>query len=461
MDQEARIDVVREFDGSGLGDARRRYSLQRLARSMSVDPSASFPTATRTDAALEAAYRLLRNEAVSMEGILAGHYARTAERAALENVLLAVHDTTIFKFKGEGTREGLGPINGHGQGFHGHFTLLVRPGEARLPLGIIAVQTWVRPVGGQKGTKTRGQSLEASRWKKGAAITEERLAGQCDVIHVMDREGDSYDLWAELIAAGSRFVIRNSRPRVLEDGELLSDRIERATTVVEREVQLSQRRAVNDLFNRQRRNPGREGRQARLAISAQAVTISRPVSCAKTLPETIRVNFVHVREIDTNGSEPPVDWVLATTEPIDSVAEIERIVDTYRSRWVIEEFFKALKTGCEFEKRQLESEHTLSNALGLLVPIAWQMLLLRSLSRSDETAPASDVLTETQVNVLAAFSPKFPTRPTVRQAMLAIAGMGGHIKNNGEPGWIVIGRGFQHLLVLEAGWKAAKRSDQS
>ena len=162
-----------------------------------------------------------------------------------------------------------------------------------------------------------------------------------------------------------------------------------------------------------------------------------------------------------NGSEPPVDWVLATTEPIDSVAEIERIVDTYRSRWVIEEFFKALKTGCEFEKRQLESEHTLSNALGLLVPIAWQMLLLRSLSRSDETAPASDVLTETQVNVLAAFSPKFPTRPTVRQAMLAIAGMGGHIKNNGEPGWIVIGRGFQHLLVLEAGWKAAKRSDQS
>lgn len=460
MDEAAQIDVVREFEGSALGDVRRRYSLERLARSMAVDPSASFPTATKTDAALEAAYRLLRNESVSMEGILAGHYARTVERAASESLVLAVHDTSIFKFKGEGTRDGLGPIHGRGQGFFGHFTLLVRPGEARLPLGIIAVQTWVRPVGGQKGTKTRGQSLEASRWKKGAAITEERLAGQCDVIHVMDREGDSYDLWAELIGSGSRFVIRNSRRRVLEDGELLSERIARGTTMIEREVQLSRRRAANDLFNR-RRNPAREGRLARLAISAQSVTLSRPVACAHTLPKTISINFVHVRELDTNGSEPPVDWLLATTEPIDSVADIERIVDTYRSRWVIEEYFKALKTGCEYEKRQLESEHTLSNALGLLVPIAWQMLLLRSLSRSDGSAPASNVLTETQLSVLAAFSPKLPPRPTVRQAMLAIAALGGHIKNNGEPGWIVLGRGFQHVLVLEAGWKAAKRSDQS
>ena len=35
--------------------------------------------------------------------------------------------------------------------------------------------------------------------------------------------------------------------------------------------------------------------------------------------------------------------------------------------------------------------------------------------------------------------------------MLAIARLGGHIKNNGEPGWIVLGRGFQDLLLLEIG----------
>jgi hypothetical protein len=42
----------------------------------------------------------------------------------------------------------------------------------------------------------------------------------------MDREGDSYDLWAELITASSRFVIRNSRRRILDNGEWLSDVIE-------------------------------------------------------------------------------------------------------------------------------------------------------------------------------------------------------------------------------------------
>ena len=459
MGKAAELEVLAEFEGSALGDVRRGNSLRRLALSLAVDPTASFPAATRTDAALEAAYRLLRNKAVSMEGILAGHYAQTVERASSESVVLAVHDTTPFKFSGN--RDGLGPLHGRGQGFQGHFSLLVRPGEARLPLGVIAVQTWVRPQGGQKITKTTGQSMEASRWKKGAALTEQRVAGKCEVIHVMDREGDSYDLWAELMAAKSRFVIRNSRRRKTENGEWLSDAIERATTIIEREVQLSGRRARNDLFNR-RRNPARESRLARLALSAQSVTLLRPLTCSEHLPETIRVNFVHVREVETNGSELPVDWVLATTEPIESIADIERIVDVYRSRWVIEEYFKALKSGCDYERRQLESEHTLSNGLAVFVPIAWQLLLLRALSRQDEGASATEALTQTQLSILATESgKKLPTKPTVRQAMLAIAGLGGHIKNNGEPGWLVLGRGFQYLLTLEKGWMASKRSDQS
>jgi hypothetical protein len=457
MDEAAQLSVVREFERCELGDERRRERLRKLAQALALDPTASFPSATKTNDALEAAYRFLRNKAVSMEGILAGHYAQTAERASSESVVLAVHDTTPFKFKGD---RGLGPLHGRGQGFQGHFSLLVRPGEARLPLGVMAVQTWVRPESGQEATETTGQSLEASRWKKGAAIVEKRIPENCTVIHVMDREGDSYDLWAELLAAQSRFVIRNSRRRKLENGEFLSDVIDRGKTVVEREVQLSGRRAVNDLFHRQR-NPARETRLARLALSAQSATLRRPLTCAKNLQETIEVNFVHVREIDTNGSEPPVDWVLATTESIETVADIERIVDIYRSRWVIEEFFKALKTGCGYEQRQLESEHTLTNALALLIPIAWQLLLLRSLSRESEDAPATEVLTDTQLTVLASFSKKLPRKPTVRQAMLAIAGLGGHIKNNGAPGWLVLGRGFQFLLTLEQGWNASKRSDQS
>ena len=38
----------------------------------------------------------------------------------------------------------------------------------------------------------------------------------------------------------------------------------------------------------------------------------------------------------------------------------------------------------------------------------------------------------------------------------AIAALGAHIKNNGPPGWLVLGRGFDTLLTLELGWLAAK-----
>jgi hypothetical protein len=40
--------------------------------------------------------------------------------------------------------------------------------------------------------------------------------------------------------------------------------------------------------------------------------------------------------------------------------------------------------------------------------------------------------------------------------MLAIAKLGGHLKRNGDPGWITLGRGYERLLILEEGWKLAK-----
>ena len=95
---------------------------------------------------------------------------------------------------------------------------------------------------------------------------------------------------------------------------------------------------------------------------------------------------------------------LLTTEPIDTVEQIVRIVDWYRTRWLIEEFFKALKTGCAYEKRQLESLPTLLVALALLAPIAWRLLLLRHLSREPPATAATVALTPRQLQVLRASS---------------------------------------------------------
>ena len=64
-----------------------------------------------------------------------------------------------------------------------------------------------------------------------------------------------------------------------------------------------------------------------------------------------------------------MEWVLWTSEPVETAEQVAQVVDGYRTRWLIEEYFKALKTGCAFEERQLRSIRTLTNALGLRHPL--------------------------------------------------------------------------------------------
>jgi len=68
-------------------------------------------------------------------------------------------------------------------------------------------------------------------------------------------------------------------------------------------------------------------------------------------------------------------------------------------RWTIEKYFKALKTDCQYEKRQLESAHSLLNALAILAPVAWRLVLLRHLARNAPKRSASDALTPTELEV--------------------------------------------------------------
>jgi hypothetical protein len=121
--------------------------------------------------------------------------------------------------------------------------------------------------------------------------------------------------------------------------------------------------------------------------------------------------------------------------PIDTPEQVAAIVDAYRARWVIEEFFKALKTGCAYEKRQLETFRALVNALAIFSVVAWRLLLLRYVSRTSPDAPAIGAITPRQVRLLQRIATmkgpgvpavKMPPNPTARDALLAIAKLGGH-----------------------------------
>ena len=156
----------------------------------------------------------------------------------------------------------------------------------------------------------------------------------------------------------------------------------------------------------------------------------------------------------------PVEWYLMSSLPIDSLEHILQIVDFYGARWVIEEFFRALKTGCAIEKRQLESKDPLLRLLAVFLPIAHRLLLLRSLPRTAPELPASVVLTESQITVLRLKLPKhaLPPLPTVKQALMAVTALRGHFPAHCDPGWQVLGRGFEKLLWREQGFLIASGS---
>jgi hypothetical protein len=207
--------------------------------------------------------------------------------------------------------------------------------------------------------------------------------------------------------------------------------------------------------------PAREARSARLAVSALRVVLRRPAYLADPWPRSLAIHVVHVTEVDPPEGVVPVEWTLFTQEPIDTPDQVLRIVDYYRARWLVEEYFRALKVGCAIEKRQNESYEALLNVLAIFVPIAWQLLLLRTLARTEPEAPATEVLTLTQLEVLRAVSRRpLAEKATVNEALGAVAALGGHIRNNGNPGWQVIGRGFEKLLMLELGWVAAKQAER-
>lgn len=454
--------LASELSGAAFGDARLTQRLQALVQSVERAPELSFPKQLDA-AALEGAYRFLRNQKVTPERILAPHVTATHQRAWAEGTeALAVHDSSLFDFGGEGDR-GLAPLKTKRVGFLGHFTLAVTADGSHRPLGVLALTTIIRSSVARQPTrsKRRNDSESARWWQHVEQVSTAAQQFSFRWIHVMDREADDYALFGRLVEGKHQFVIRLSHDRRLEtkDGdpaEKLHDALARVVMTAERDVPLSRRRASAMPVAR-RIHPARSARTARLAIGAARVCLQRPQGQSSTLPATVTAHVVHVWEQDPAAGTDPIEWTLLTTEPIDTAEQLLRVVDIYRARWVIEEYFKALKTGCAYESRQLESARSLLNALALFAPIAWQILALRSGARSRPSQSATTVLSLTLLAVLRHFSRiPLPEQPTLREAMLAIASLGGHLKHNGEPGWQTLWAGYSKLLILAEGWGAAQ-----
>ena len=474
----APANIGKEFEGLSLGDERLDRCARAIVERVISAPAQSFPELLPTSAELEGAYRFFQNENVPAAALLEPHVQASLERARKERVVRIVQDSTALSFGG--VREGLGTLGGGGCGFWAQIALAVSGEEERAPLGVVGLDSKVYPTLEEKHEffqkalrKVRREKLEKfpvrptvwngrEKWTTIPLRLHEELKG-IRTIHVMDQEADNFEVFVTLKRQRMRFVIRGSSARradlVFDEAPLtVHDKLAESEIVLKRRVKLTPRLKAKGS------HPSRAERDAILSVRAARVTL-RPANGGK-----LTLNVVEVLELRPPKEEESINWVLYTTEPIGMPEEIAAVVDHYRARWRIEEFFKALKTGCSIEKRQLTNYDGLSRALALFLPVAWHLLALRTAAQQLVSVPAGKVLTPLQLTVLRALiqerKQKLPEEPSAREALFAVAALGGHLIRNGDPGWLTLGRGYDRLHYAESIWllgasPPSQRSDQS
>ncbi|HEX2676341.1 MAG TPA: IS4 family transposase [Polyangiales bacterium] len=454
--------VREEVLGAKLGDERLSQRLVEVSTALARKPDQSFPKAMEGEAQLEAAYRLLSNPKVSAERLLRPHVERTCERARQCKRVLVVFDTTEVRVGGE--REELGFLSHEkGRGFYAHVGLVV-DADTRDPQGVLHCENTFRRGKPKRRKQGKGAAdSEAWRWHQGVERARELLP---EAICVMDREADMYSLVQQMQQAEQSFVVRAAHNRVTDEGKLW-DLLDELSTISTRNVSVSERRYDRRRDGKRKTHAEHSAHTAVLHVRARAVRLRNPqVSSAPSADRRtdgwVEANLVHVIEPSPPQGDEPVEWLLLTNLPITTAAEVDFVVTAYRCRWLIEEFFKVLKTNCALEKRQMETEQTMSNVLALSLPIAWLLLRLREHSRQTPDQPASGLLPETMMLCLRLLyatrrKRELPEHPTCRDLTWAIAALGGHIRNNGEPGTIVLARGMADLLAAVQVVDALKR----
>ena len=211
--------------------------------------------------------------------------------------------------------------------------MLAVDAENGVCLGLVSGQVWTR-----KGRRTVSHDLrdlsdkESQRWIATALAAKPLLAKAAMVTALGDRESDIFALYAN--AAEERFhvIARSMHDRKLASGTGLYAASEAMSVVDQRAIVLPARAQ-------------RAERVAVLELRFGAVNLARPQSkFLRNLPKSLPLTLVEVCEPAPPAGTEPLHWRLLTTHPVTNAQEAWRIVEWYKRRWLIEQFFRVLKT---------------------------------------------------------------------------------------------------------------------
>ena len=386
--------------------------------------------------------------------------------AAVEEyeTILSVGDTTFLDYRGiKVKREGYGPTGNGGNGLILHSALAIEPEQGQT-IGLLWQKLWNRehkpkpPQGENPEQKKQRQQIarkaarqrpfeqkESYRWVEALTELDQQVESNTRVVHVFDREGDItevFDAVRQLRHTG--VLVRASHDRSLDQNSQRLWAVMASQPIsFEREIHLPATKQ-------------RPARSTKLAVRFSPVRLRTPYRFDNR--DALDVYAVYATEIDCPEGETPLEWMLLTTEVVDTVEMANTILRWYTYRWRVEEYHKIFKSGTQIERYRLAAVG-MKTMLGFLSVIAVELLQVTYLHRTHPDAPALEILTPIQIEVLkAATSKQLPSTLTVAWAVESVAYLGGYLEHRRKTpiGIQVLWRGWLKLHDLCQGWQLAR-----
>jgi hypothetical protein len=440
-----------QFATADLGDARRTRRLVQLAAQMAGNSSGTIPQQTGSVAAMKAAYRLFASDDVTHAAVCQPHWEQTRERCFRLPMVFLVQDTAELNFTSHVHCAGLGPIgNGdHLRGLHQQNVLAVDP-QTRRPLGLMYQRHHRRCSRAAGHSKDRAAARKVpleereSYWWIEAIRTIGSPPAGVRWVHVGDRGEDIFGVYDEARRWGTDWLIRIAKDR-------------RVKTPAGRVSLFTYARGLAGLSQRTlqvRRGSNRNPEPVQLSVASGPVTLlpSRYEPSYRDR-EPVACWVVRVWESEPPDGVAPLEWLLCTSLPCAESSEQLFVADGYAQRWLVEEFHKAEKTGCNVELRRLEHVDRLEPLIGLLSILAAWLLELKFVARDEPERPAREIFDPIAVRVMAKYTKRSPEHLTTAQFWAGIGRLGGHLgrKRDGPIGWLRAWRGWQSFQLILLG----------
>jgi hypothetical protein len=477
--------VVDELKTADLNDERLNKRFCEILDQLGKRPTGSIPAACGGAAETTAAYRWFDNVKVTFDKVLCPHIEATRQRIASQPEVVLVQDTTeIDLTRPEQQVEGAGPLDGKSRrGVLLHLLHAFTPNGTALGTAHASVinRSDDEPV---NATRTRAErrsipieDKESYRWVEALRHAQDEALRhpQTQFVCIGDSESDIYELMTETLEApgNAHWIVRACQDRALQRNssektaaKSVHEELLAALVVYTTMITVRGRTAKVSCEKRGRRQP-RESREAEVEIRAARLTLRPPYRPDRKLPP-ITVNAVMVRELSPPEGEPAVEWILLTDLPIDTVEDVRQIIEKYKIRWMIEIFFRTLKSGCRVEARRFEHIDRFLPCLAVYLIATWRTLFVCRMSRECPDISCEAIFEPAEwksvYRVVLGKTPRTP--PTLQEMVRIVAQLGGYVnrKRDDPPGPQTVWLGLQRLHDITVCWKLfgpeAKKSDK-